>query len=75
MANPGINHPNQHPGQWDASFTEQLLLVESDAELRESRCLLLSALRLTVQAVGYHPEVFSTASRESLQIGFAGIAA
>jgi hypothetical protein len=58
MANLGIVPPNQHPGQWDASIIEQLLLVEPDPELRESRCLLLSSLRLTVHAVGYHLDLF-----------------
>lgn len=58
MANPGINAPNQNLSQWNATFTEQVLLVESDSDLRESRRLLLTSLGLPVHAVGYHLEVF-----------------
>jgi hypothetical protein len=58
MAELGFSSPNQPPSQWNASFVEQILLIESDTELRESRCLLLSSLRLPVHAVGCHLEVF-----------------
>jgi CheY-like chemotaxis protein len=58
MENLGLKPPNQHSVQWNASFTERLLLVEPDLELRESRSLLLSSLRLTVHAAGYHLDLF-----------------
>jgi DNA-binding NtrC family response regulator len=58
MANLGFDPPHQPRSQWNASFVEQILLVESDPELRESRRLLLSSLRLPVHAVDCHLEVF-----------------
>jgi CheY-like chemotaxis protein len=58
MAELGFNPLNQPPSRWNASFVEQILLVESDPKLRESRCFLLSSLRLPVHAVGYPLEGF-----------------
>jgi hypothetical protein len=58
MMHPGFNELPQLPGQWNVKFTEQLLLVEADPGLCESRRLLLSSLGAQVHAVHCHLEVF-----------------
>jgi hypothetical protein len=61
MMNPGFNALSQLPGRWNTNLREQLLLIESDPGLCESRRLLLASLGVPVHAVHSHLEVFQQA--------------